>query len=531
MLDQQSSEKATRTYHKRDHVFISYSHTDAKWLDRLLLFLKPYIRQEQIETWDDTKIRPGAEWKKEIERALASARVAVLMVSHHFLASDYIANEELPPLLDAAKKEGLTILWIAVGESAWDITPIADYQAANDPTRPLKGLRPAAQDRELRHICETITKAAKAWFPTDSPLVEAPFSNESKQEEGVINVLAEESKGDQQATMINSGSGVRAFQENQLLAGYIFVEEDGRELILVRSDARLPIVKIFTPYERTIEQAINEAVIDLFTDLGITIEEVVDAGFSRPFYCQLYKVNHYLETFEARPCIFFKLGLNKAIQGTTLSWEEEEYRWAHKKQIAEWWKREDFVFGQDDKYEVLIPYLDDPYEAISEDRVSVELGLKVLECVDMLIFRKNEEGKIQFLVIKRRRRGWEYPKGGLYYHETLLEGALREIAEEVGIHAGMLHYCGYLGWQIADVRARNKFYNTLRVHGLTFYYSGDPTMIKFTMDAPHHIDYDWRTFDEAKNDLWIPYGKEFFNRWGDRQQEIMQKAGITSYQV
>jgi hypothetical protein len=145
----------------RDQIFISYSHEDAKWLDELQTMLKPLTRSGQISVWDDSQIKAGTRWKVEIETALTSAKVAVLLVSKNFLASNFIVEHELPPLLEAAKRGGLRILWVAVGSCMYEETEIVEYQATNDPNEPLNSLSDAKLNLALVNICGKIKEAAK----------------------------------------------------------------------------------------------------------------------------------------------------------------------------------------------------------------------------------------------------------------------------------------------------------------------------------------------------------------------------------
>jgi ActR/RegA family two-component response regulator len=141
-------------------VFISYSHQNRDWLDRFKKNLKVLERTNQLTIWDDTKIKSGNKWKVEIKNALASASVALLLVTPDFLASDFITNTELPVLFRAAKRKGLRILWVAVEPSLYDETVICDFQATNAPNKPLSTLPKAKADQEIIKICKLVKEAA-----------------------------------------------------------------------------------------------------------------------------------------------------------------------------------------------------------------------------------------------------------------------------------------------------------------------------------------------------------------------------------
>lgn len=124
--------------------------------------LKPLTRKEEIVVWSDRAIQAGAVWKDEIKKALAAARIAVLLVSPGFLASDFIAEHELPPLLEAANTRGLTTIWVYVSACLVEETPIYQYQAAHDVARPLETITLAEQNQVIAGICRTILRIERA---------------------------------------------------------------------------------------------------------------------------------------------------------------------------------------------------------------------------------------------------------------------------------------------------------------------------------------------------------------------------------
>jgi len=140
----------------RNGIFISYSHSDKKWLTLLQKYLDSYVDGNQISYWDDTKIKPGQNWLTEIETALTVTRVAVLLVTQDFLRSQFIRTREMPEIINASRSSGLEIFWIPVGVSSYEKTLLNDFQAAHDPKEPLAKLKRIEREEIIVKICDRI---------------------------------------------------------------------------------------------------------------------------------------------------------------------------------------------------------------------------------------------------------------------------------------------------------------------------------------------------------------------------------------
>jgi len=138
-------------------VFISYSHSDRNWLDRIRIHLKPLERSNKIDLWSDEKIKSGMDWKDEIENALAKARVALLLISADFLASDFIVEDELPHLLEKASQNETIILPLIVKPSRFLREPsLSKFQSVNNPEEPLIDMPESKREHVLVQLAETI---------------------------------------------------------------------------------------------------------------------------------------------------------------------------------------------------------------------------------------------------------------------------------------------------------------------------------------------------------------------------------------
>jgi nucleoside 2-deoxyribosyltransferase len=136
-------------------VFLSYSHRDRRWADRLLTHLRAIA--DNVSVWSDAQIKVGESWHDEISRAITTADVAILLISADYLASDFIANQELPTLLESASQGRTLILPVMISPAFLDpASPLVQFQFVNDPHRPLSALKPSEQDEVFTAVARVI---------------------------------------------------------------------------------------------------------------------------------------------------------------------------------------------------------------------------------------------------------------------------------------------------------------------------------------------------------------------------------------
>lgn len=122
-------------------IFISYSHKDKEWKNRLVTHLGALEHKEILDAWDDRRIQPGEHWEPAIEKSINEAAAAIMLVSANYLSSNFIKKKEIPALLEQGSKKNIKIFPIIIKPCPWrGLDWLKKIQAWPTDGKPLSGL-------------------------------------------------------------------------------------------------------------------------------------------------------------------------------------------------------------------------------------------------------------------------------------------------------------------------------------------------------------------------------------------------------
>ncbi|HEX5717759.1 MAG TPA: toll/interleukin-1 receptor domain-containing protein, partial [Thermoanaerobaculia bacterium] len=135
----------------RSTVFLSYSHQDEDWKNRVVGHLD--VLEAELDVWDDRRIAKGDAWLLEIQDAMDRAAVAVLLISKDFLNSKFIKGTEVPHLLKRRREDGLRVIPLFVHSCAWPAVKwLADIQGGPKDAKPLAEHRKPQAEKILADL-------------------------------------------------------------------------------------------------------------------------------------------------------------------------------------------------------------------------------------------------------------------------------------------------------------------------------------------------------------------------------------------
>jgi formylglycine-generating enzyme required for sulfatase activity len=141
-------------------VFFSYSREDKPLRDKLEIALSSLKRHGVISSWHDRQILAGEEWQEEIDHHIQTADVILLLISPHFIASEYCYDIELPDAMarhDAGEACVVPILLRPV--LAWKKFSFAKLQVYPSGGKPIT--KWADEDDAFLDVAEGIQQAVE----------------------------------------------------------------------------------------------------------------------------------------------------------------------------------------------------------------------------------------------------------------------------------------------------------------------------------------------------------------------------------
>ena len=146
--------------------FVSYSHKDQKYRERLGVHLRPLERSGLISVWYDRKLHAGDNIDESIDENLADSDLFIAIVSPDYLASYYCFEKEMDAAFKRHSEGKMQIVSIIVEPCIWHETPLGSLKALPEDGKPVSewsNPNNAYLDvmRELRRLLATETASTK----------------------------------------------------------------------------------------------------------------------------------------------------------------------------------------------------------------------------------------------------------------------------------------------------------------------------------------------------------------------------------
>lgn len=126
-------------------IFVSYAHEDSGHMETLRKNCGALRELHELEWFDDTQIRTGELWKPHILQKLHEADGIVLLLSHHFVGSEFCVGVELPEAKRRAESGEATLVPVLVETIFWKSLKIEMYSLlpkdGNNDLKPVKDWR------------------------------------------------------------------------------------------------------------------------------------------------------------------------------------------------------------------------------------------------------------------------------------------------------------------------------------------------------------------------------------------------------
>lgn len=102
---------------KKLKIFISYSHKNIKYKDKLLTSLEALKQSYEIEAWHDGMIDAGGNIDENVKYALKTSDLVLLLITDNYLASYYCMKKELLEAIEREKNNECKVIPVMFQET------------------------------------------------------------------------------------------------------------------------------------------------------------------------------------------------------------------------------------------------------------------------------------------------------------------------------------------------------------------------------------------------------------------------------